>query len=95
MSDNTERYDVIAFLEQEEKRTLTEIKEHEKKLKTENNTETLAELVEKIFRIWSLIDTFKYFTQPIKDENIIFFMLMVKKNFINYFNNFKSKITKR
>ena len=66
-----------------------------KSLKTKNNTETLAELVEKIFRIWSLIDTFKYFTQPITGENIIFFMLMVKKNFINYFNNFKSKITKR
>ena len=95
MSDNTERYDIIEFLEQEEKRTLTKIEEYEKKPKTENNTKTLAELVEKIFRIWSLRDTFKYFTQPITDENIIFFIQTVEKNFINNFNNFKSKITKR
>ena len=84
-----EHYDMIAFLEEEEKCTLTKIAEHGKKPKTNINTKTLAELVEKIFVIWSLIHTLKYFTQPITDENIIFFIETVKKKFIYCINDFK------
>lgn len=94
MSYDTERYDMIQFLKVEEKRIFKKIEKYEKKGKTDNNTRRISELVDKILRIWSLIDTFKYFTQPITDENINTFIQTVEKHYFNNFNNFKLKITK-
>ena len=94
MSYDTERYDMIQFLKVEEKRIFKKIEEYEKKRKTDNNTKRLSELVDKIFRVWSLIDTFNYFTQPVTDENIYTFIQTVEKHYLDNFNNFKLKITK-